>query len=153
MDRELLRIGFDADWYVRAYPDVASAGVPPLRHFVRHGRAEGRDPGPWLRSDWYLQGNPEAAAAHVPAFDHFAAVGVLQARPPHPDVVDHPLWRRVVGADPTQRRAVFLEVLPALASSLDDGGAPPHRMVVPLDAMRWERVLRAGAAGSGGARP
>ncbi len=35
---------FDAEWYARAYPDVAAAGIDPLRHFVQHGAAEGRAP-------------------------------------------------------------------------------------------------------------
>ncbi|MDP2124947.1 MAG: hypothetical protein Q8J92_11255, partial [Parvibaculum sp.] len=35
---------FDAEWYARAYPDVAAAGIDPLRHFVQYGAAEGRAP-------------------------------------------------------------------------------------------------------------
>ncbi|WP_273346567.1 glycosyltransferase [Alteromonas australica] len=35
---------FDADWYVKTYPDVANAGVDPLKHFIQHGRREGRIP-------------------------------------------------------------------------------------------------------------
>jgi hypothetical protein len=34
----------DSDWYLSEYPDVAAAGVPPLHHFIHHGRAEGRLP-------------------------------------------------------------------------------------------------------------
>lgn len=35
---------FDAAWYYEAYPDVREAGLNPLLHYVRHGRAEGRAP-------------------------------------------------------------------------------------------------------------
>ena len=35
---------FDAEWYGRAYPDVAAAGIDPLRHFIEYGAAEGRAP-------------------------------------------------------------------------------------------------------------
>ncbi|MBY5927450.1 MULTISPECIES: glycosyltransferase [unclassified Halomonas] len=35
---------FDGAWYLRAYPDVAAAGINPLVHFLRHGRFEGRLP-------------------------------------------------------------------------------------------------------------
>jgi hypothetical protein len=28
--------------YLNAYPDVRSAGQEPLRHYVKHGRSEGR---------------------------------------------------------------------------------------------------------------
>jgi len=34
----------DADWYNRRYPDVVSAGMDPVRHYLRHGSGEGRDP-------------------------------------------------------------------------------------------------------------
>ncbi len=36
--------GFDADWYLRAYPDVGAAGVDPLRHYLQSGWREGRSP-------------------------------------------------------------------------------------------------------------
>ena len=35
---------FDPDWYLRCYPDVAASGIDPLRHYLRHGRREGRLP-------------------------------------------------------------------------------------------------------------
>ncbi|MGX9353370.1 glycosyltransferase (plasmid) [Shimia sp. W99] len=35
---------FDPGWYLAAYPDVAATGMNPLRHFLRHGRREGRLP-------------------------------------------------------------------------------------------------------------
>ena len=34
--------GFDREFYLSAYPDVARAKVNPFRHFLNHGRAEGR---------------------------------------------------------------------------------------------------------------
>ena len=39
---------FDRAWYLTAYPDIAEAGVDPLKHFINHGIAEGRDPNPYL---------------------------------------------------------------------------------------------------------
>jgi hypothetical protein len=33
---------FDREFYLREYPDVAEAGMDPLLHYLRHGRAEGR---------------------------------------------------------------------------------------------------------------
>jgi hypothetical protein len=36
--------GFDAEWYLEHYPDVASAGMDPLEHFLRYGFKEGRRP-------------------------------------------------------------------------------------------------------------
>ena len=39
---------FDAEWYLRNNPDVASAGMDPLRHYVEFGAKEGRAPNPGL---------------------------------------------------------------------------------------------------------
>ncbi|QGM45982.1 DUF535 family protein [Methylocystis heyeri] len=38
----LIQAGFDDDFYLRHYPDVKAAGDLPARHYVRHGRREGR---------------------------------------------------------------------------------------------------------------
>ena len=35
---------FDAEAYLRRYPDVRASGQDPLRHFIAHGMAEGRQP-------------------------------------------------------------------------------------------------------------
>jgi hypothetical protein len=35
---------FDGDWYLVKYPDVATAGVNPLAHYVEFGRSERRAP-------------------------------------------------------------------------------------------------------------
>ena len=56
---------FDSDWYLQQNPDVAKAGVNPLRHYLRRGAIEGRDPNPLFDSDWYLQQNPDVARAGV----------------------------------------------------------------------------------------
>lgn len=38
------QVGFDPDWYLQAYPDVAAAGVDPWEHYQHHGQYEGRQP-------------------------------------------------------------------------------------------------------------
>lgn len=46
---------FDPDWYRASYPDIIQSGVNPLRHYLRHGRREGRMPcfltAPWRERD------------------------------------------------------------------------------------------------------
>jgi hypothetical protein len=37
--------GFDEEWYLRTYPDVAESGRMPIEHYLRDGRKEGRLPG------------------------------------------------------------------------------------------------------------
>ena len=38
---------FDAEWYRERNPDVVAAGLDPWRHWLRHGRREGRTPAPF----------------------------------------------------------------------------------------------------------
>ena len=35
-------IGFDRDWYLKKYPDVALVGIDPLWHYLNYGKGEGR---------------------------------------------------------------------------------------------------------------
>ncbi|KPL51707.1 hypothetical protein ABB55_05245 [Prosthecomicrobium hirschii] len=52
--------GFDGAFYLAGNPDVAEAGISPLLHYLRHGRAEGRQPVP-------AAGPPAPGPAVVPA--------------------------------------------------------------------------------------
>ena len=75
---------FDRDWYLRRYPDIASAGVNPLRHYLRRGAVEGRDPNPLFDSDWYVSRNPDVAKAGVNPLSHYVRRGALEGRDPSP---------------------------------------------------------------------
>lgn len=50
---------FNADWYLEHNPDVALSGMDPVQHYVRHGEAEGRNPGSGfdLRCHWHRPGS------------------------------------------------------------------------------------------------
>jgi hypothetical protein len=104
VDAALLRKGFNAEWYLRAYPDVALSGVNPWMHFLRRGAKEGRNPGPWLDSQWYVASDPGLAASHTTALRHFSERGLSEGRAPHRAVVGQPLWNRVLRASPSCRK-------------------------------------------------
>ncbi len=76
--------GFALDWYLRAYPDVAQAGVQPLWHYLEHGEAEGRQPSPYFQPAWYLHAHPDVAAAGLGAWAHYCAYGAAEGRRPNP---------------------------------------------------------------------
>jgi hypothetical protein len=61
---------FDSEWYMARYPDVARSGVDPIVHYLRHGAAEGRDPGPRFDTRAYLVEHPEVARAGVNPLVH-----------------------------------------------------------------------------------
>lgn len=37
---------FDAEWYLKAYPDTQALGMEPAYHYLAYGHRMGRDPGP-----------------------------------------------------------------------------------------------------------
>ena len=44
---------FDGDWYLENNADVMEQGKDPLRHYVRHGDREGRQPSPYFDPSFY----------------------------------------------------------------------------------------------------
>lgn len=50
---------FDAGYYLRQNPDVAAARIDPLRHYLRTGWKEGRDPSAGFSTAYYLETNED----------------------------------------------------------------------------------------------
>jgi hypothetical protein len=71
---------FDAAWYLGTYPDVAATGLDPVRHYLRIGATEGRDPGPRFSSRDYLEQNPDVARAGINPLLHYIRRGVREGR-------------------------------------------------------------------------
>ena len=74
MAREVRPV-FDSEFYLRTNPDVAAAGVDPLRHYLRHGAAEQRQPHPLFDPLHYLACCPEARDAENPLVHFLRATG------------------------------------------------------------------------------
>lgn len=66
---------FDAEWYLKTYPDVRAVGVDPLKHFVKHGHMERRSPGPRFDSQKYVSENPGLDLAGLSPFEHYLKHG------------------------------------------------------------------------------
>ncbi|MCU1334805.1 MAG: ubiquinone/menaquinone biosynthesis C-methylase UbiE [Bryobacterales bacterium] len=77
-----LRKLFDAAFYLRANPDVAAARMDPLKHYIRYGAAEQRQPHPLFDPAHYLAICPEARKAGNPLL-HFLEQSGAWANP-HP---------------------------------------------------------------------
>lgn len=81
---------FDANWYVRRYPDVAAAvdagWFDACTHFDVYGLHEGRSPGPLFDTAFYTSSNPDVAAAVAAglttAYEHFLQHGAAEDRAP-----------------------------------------------------------------------
>ncbi|WP_297772757.1 glycosyltransferase family 2 protein [uncultured Roseovarius sp.] len=49
---------FDADWYLKTYPDVGMMGMDPAEHYLKYGAAMRRDPGPHFSTGFYIDTHP-----------------------------------------------------------------------------------------------
>jgi len=76
---------FDRDFYLRQYPELATAGVDPLVHYLEHGAYEGRWPNPLFDSAYYLKTYPEGeTSAGMNPLVHYLQVGAWSGRWPNP---------------------------------------------------------------------
>jgi CDP-glycerol glycerophosphotransferase (TagB/SpsB family) len=75
---------FDADYYVENNPDVARAGIDPLRHFCEHGWRELRKPNRNFDVWWYWASYLDPASDSINPLVHYARSGLsigLRTRP------------------------------------------------------------------------
>jgi hypothetical protein len=75
---------FDAGFYIEKYPDVGSAGMDPLFHYIRHGWREGRNPNPGFDTRYYLKRCPDLEPAGINPLYHFITTGLEQGIRPMP---------------------------------------------------------------------
>jgi len=79
--RAIARSGlFDRNWYLANNPDVAQSGLDPVKHYVRYGAREGRDPSPSFSTQGYLLNYVDVAAASVNPLEHFIRFGAKEGR-------------------------------------------------------------------------
>ena len=75
---------FDTDWYRTQYPDVAAAGLDPIRHFFDNGAREGRNPNAYFETSWYVSANADVAASMMNPFLHYLLYGAREGRKARP---------------------------------------------------------------------
>jgi glycosyltransferase involved in cell wall biosynthesis len=83
---------FDAEWYLRVYPDVARAGRDPLEHFLQQGWREGRKPNAYFDVEDYTTRNPEVITSGINALLHYVLTG--EAANQAPSALFDPAWYR-----------------------------------------------------------
>lgn len=71
---------FDQTWYLRRYSDVRKKGMDPVKHYLRYGASEGRDPGPGFSTKGYLQRYPDVAASGLNPLLHYIRYGLNEGR-------------------------------------------------------------------------
>ncbi|WP_051331618.1 glycosyltransferase [Methylocaldum szegediense] len=73
---------FDEAWYLSQYPDVAAAGIDPVRHYIVHGANEGRNPSASFETRFYLDAYPDVRRARVNPLYHYIIAGQQEGRSP-----------------------------------------------------------------------
>lgn len=81
---------FDAEFYRASYPEVAAAGLEPVRHYMLEGWLAGFDPSPKFSTRFYLDSNEDVRSAGVNPFWHFLVAGIEERRPGLPPPAPEP---------------------------------------------------------------
>ncbi|RBP04637.1 hypothetical protein DFR50_13821 [Roseiarcus fermentans] len=116
----------DPVWYRQSYPDLRDTPTDVARHYLEHGAAEGRNPGPQFNTAFYLQNNPDAASSGLNPLVHFILhgqkAGVASGPPTGQEVRQQ--WVR----SPDALRREFLDALVARRSAgATEAAASPGR--------------------------
>ncbi|MEE4212503.1 MAG: glycosyltransferase family 2 protein, partial [Parvularcula sp.] len=74
---------FDPSYYRLVYGDIPP-GTDPLRHYVEHGAAEGRDPSALFVTDYYLGQYPALDPKRINPLTHYIVVGEGEGARPNP---------------------------------------------------------------------
>jgi len=66
---------FDEDWYLKTYPDIATANVDPVIHYLQFGWKEGRNPSKEFNTTVYLEKYPDLRASNINPLLHYERTG------------------------------------------------------------------------------
>jgi hypothetical protein len=72
--------GFDAQFYLATYADVAAQNMDPLEHYMTLGWREGRNPSAHFSTTGYLLANPDVRASGANPLVHFLEHGIIEGR-------------------------------------------------------------------------
>ena len=71
---------FDIKYYLFTYPDVRLKDIDPIKHYVRYGAKEGRNPSADFDTGFYLASYPDVSAAGVNPLVHYILHGKSETR-------------------------------------------------------------------------
>lgn len=71
---------FDAEYYLSHNKDVAESGMNPLRHFLRYGVNEGRNPSDQFDVTYYLRRYPDVKESGMNPLYHYIKFGKAEGR-------------------------------------------------------------------------
>lgn len=134
---------FDRHWYLRMYEDVAAEGTDPAMHYLLHGAAEGRDPGPGFSTMGYLSRHADVARSGRNPLLHFMRDGLALGYAPVPRAhgASGPHHAVLICGEP-DTAGVALRVT-NLALAMNANGATTAVMTIPEAVRQLQRVAEA----------
>jgi O-antigen biosynthesis protein len=88
---------FDAEFYIRANPDIAALNVDPLMHYLEWGCRERRDPSAHFDTSYYLNQCQTVGETPANALFHYLTVGASRGLTPKPPLVANSLQLALKG--------------------------------------------------------
>jgi GT2 family glycosyltransferase/glycosyltransferase involved in cell wall biosynthesis len=82
---------FDAQWYLQRYPDIGATGMDAAVHYLYHGAAEGRLPGPQFDNSYYLS-QLDVPNRYASPLLHYLAEGEVLGLKPQRIWRNEPWW-------------------------------------------------------------
>ncbi|GHA12327.1 hypothetical protein [Oceanisphaera arctica] len=73
---------FDTEWYLSTYPDVAESGMLAIKHYLKVGAFEGRNPSEHFDTNWYLKLYSDVVEAELNPLVHYLKYGQKEGREP-----------------------------------------------------------------------
>lgn len=71
---------FDVKYYIFTYPDIRKVGIDPIRHYIKYGVQEGRNPSSGFDTKFYLDSNPDIKEAKINPLAHYILYGRDEGR-------------------------------------------------------------------------
>ena len=71
---------FNKRWYLAQNPDVKAAKMNPIKHYMKFGWREGRNPSPKFDTNYYLEMNPDVRNANMNPLNHYVQFGRAEGR-------------------------------------------------------------------------
>lgn len=76
---------FDESYYLDNNSDVKNSGLDPIKHYLKYGWKEGRNPSERFDTNFYLQTYQDVKNAKVNPLIHFIKFGIKEGRKPRND--------------------------------------------------------------------
>jgi hypothetical protein len=80
----------DKEFYLSQYPDIAAAGIDPVKHFIEAGWSEFRNPRANFITSYYYYNNKEVIPDNVNPFRHYIERGRQEGLAPSAEAGCHP---------------------------------------------------------------